>query len=120
MDSMVEEPLLTSSSNGQPGSQPPNRIPNIPEDNNSLFSIVKKGTLKKLKSELRKTRKSLLTQTDENGKTILHHAVEFGKSLRKIFHFQIGINKCKAGLYLIALRPIQSQCKCFADSFLFF
>jgi len=50
--------------------------------------MVKKGTL--TKSEL-KTGKSSLTERDENGKTILHYAVEFGKTLRMIFHFQIGI-----------------------------
>jgi len=91
------EPLLPlSSNNGQPGFQVPNPIPNNLAAKSLLFSMVKKGKLKK--AEL-KTRKSLLTQTDANGKTILHHAVEFGKSLRIILHFQIAINKCKPGLY---------------------
>jgi len=44
-----------------------------------LFSFVKDGQLEKLKSALLKTKKPLLKEKDETGKTILHYAVAFRK-----------------------------------------
>jgi len=47
----------------------------------ALFLYVKKGNLERLKSALLKTKKPLLKEKDETGKTILHYAVEFRKIL---------------------------------------